>query len=152
MVFISLRPLHLVLKKDSSAFLIFEPLGGFHLACAAPPLPTRRPHRARLQQPQAQENRRPQLAGTTHTLWRRRLIPLLFSSSFFNCRRLNSETTLFFLCQKAFTTRARLQRNRSISIYIILGGWKRHLFWSQSPPIYPNILHSVVTLVVKHTR
>ena len=29
-------------------------------------------------------------------------------------------------------------------------GWEKHLFWSQTPPIYPNILHNIVTLVAKH--
>ena len=29
-------------------------------------------------------------------------------------------------------------------------GWKRHLFWSQTPPIYPNSLNNIVTLVAKH--
>ena len=32
----------------------------------------------------------------------------------------------------------------------IISGWDQHLFWSQTPPpICPNILHNVVTLVVK---
>ena len=37
--------------------------------------------------------------------------------------------------------------NIPISIYHL--GWKQHLFWSQTPPIHPNIIHNVVTLVVK---
>ena len=44
------------------------------------------------------------------------------------------------------------QKNISIDQfrYIILGG-NDNLFWSQPPPpIYPNILHNIVTLVEKH--
>ena len=36
------------------------------------------------------------------------------------------------------------QPNRPISIYHL--GWKQHLFWSQTPPIYPNILQYVLLL------
>ena len=28
-------------------------------------------------------------------------------------------------------------------------GWKQHLFWSQTPPMYPNRLHNVNTMVAK---
>ena len=38
--------------------------------------------------------------------------------------------------------------NFDIYIYISSWGWKQHLFGSQTPPIYPNILHNVVTSVV----
>ena len=37
--------------------------------------------------------------------------------------------------------------NGPISIYHL--GWKQHLFWSQTLPIYPNSLHNIVALVLK---